>query len=231
MGPIKRQRTAGDAGQPGADGKGHGVHVAGGHTQARRHVAVLHDGPQPPPAAAAVEIEVEQRHGHDDQADDKDALIGQDDAVADFKAAGQPGGADHVDVGGAEDGARRLLQHEGHAVGRQQRVERPPIEVADHRHLQKNAQGRGDEKGDRQRQHKPDAQLDAAQVGRQDLLAEVGGVGADHDELAVGHVDDVHQAKRKRQPQGDQQQDRTETQSVKDLQYQQFHVSIFPSTT
>ena len=39
------------------------------------------------------------------------------------------------------------------------------------------------------------------------LLQRVGGVRADHDELAVGQVDDVHQPEGQRETQRDQQQD------------------------
>ena len=44
-------------------------------------------------------------------------------------------------------------------------------------------------------------------------LHDVGGVGAEHHQLAVRHVDDAHDAERDRQADGDQHQHRSEAQA------------------
>ena len=48
----------------------------------------------------------------------------------------------------------------------------------------------------------------------EDVLDQVGRVGADGDEFPVGHVDDAHQAERDRQPDGDDQEHGTERQAA-----------------
>ena len=50
----------------------------------------------------------------------------------------------------------------------------------------------------------------AGRVGPEQVLHDVGRVGADHHQLAVRHVDDAHQAVGDRQAERDQQQDRAE---------------------
>ena len=48
-------------------------------------------------------------------------------------------------------------------------------------------------------------------------LADVGCVGANHQQFAVRHIDDAHQTKGDRQPQGRQQQHATERDTVEQL--------------
>ena len=49
------------------------------------------------------------------------------------------------------------------------------------------------------------------------VLEHVRDVGADHDQLAVGHVDDAHLAVREGQSEGDEQQDGGDAQTDVDL--------------
>ena len=58
--------------------------------------------------------------------------------------------------------------------------------------------------------------MPAAPANRADLrLQHVRRVGADHDQLAVRHVDHAHLAERERQAEGDEQQDRRDDQPLK----------------
>ena len=51
-------------------------------------------------------------------------------------------------------------------------------------------------------------------TGFEQVLHHVGGVGPQHHQLAMGHVDDSHQAKNNGQTQGRQHQHRTDGQAV-----------------
>ena len=62
-----------------------------------------------------------------------------------------------------------------------------------------------------------DAPNRSGRVSADDLLHHEGRVGADHHHLAMGHVDDAHGAEGDRKPDGSQQQDRAEGDSVPDV--------------
>ena len=52
-------------------------------------------------------------------------------------------------------------------------------------------------RGERRRQRREQIEVERARkVGAKEILHDVGRVGADHDELAVRHVDDAHRARR-----------------------------------
>ena len=53
-------------------------------------------------------------------------------------------------------------------------------------------------------------------VGTKQVLHDVGGVRADHDQLAVRHVDHAHQAVRDREAERGQQQDGAERDAAED---------------
>ena len=95
----------------------------------------------------------------------------------------------------AEDRAHRLDQDQADAPGREQRLERPAVEEADHACARapcrpaptaRNATGIAASRYAVERA----GQRSAAEQ----VLDDVGRVGADHHQLAVRHVDDAHQA-------------------------------------
>ena len=97
---------------------------------------------------------------------------------------------------------RELLQDQGDTDGRQQRVERPFVHPLDDRRPRAAA------RGGRRRRRPPGARPTIEMpVLRDHLLGDVGDVGADHEELAVRHVDHAHLAERERQAERGQQQD------------------------
>ena len=113
------------------------------------------------------------------------------------------------DVLRAEDRAHGLDQDEADAPRREQRLERPAVEEADHDALEHHARPR------RRRRTPPAPRTQvpvegARQVRAEQVLHDVGRVRADHDQLAVRHVDDAHQAVGDREPERGEQQDRAE---------------------
>jgi hypothetical protein len=93
------------------------------------------------------------------------------------------------------------------------------VHAAQQRHLEQHAEQAGDDEGDRQR-HEQRQAGDA-----EDLVGDVRGVGAGHDELAVRHVDDTHLTERERQTERGQQEDRPHAQPVEHLGDQDSHGS------
>jgi len=93
-----------------------------------------------------------------------------------------------------DDQGHRRDQTETQSPGRQHCVEQPPVEKADNGALDHQT----DEADYNRRQRHPDPQVKA--MGR----AQHHGVGAEHDELALGEVDDPHHAVDDRQPQREQ---------------------------
>src|SRR5438445_436392 len=60
----------------------------------------------------------------------------------------------------------------------------------------------------------------------------VADVAADHDELAVSHVDDVHEPERDRQADRNQQEDGGNAQAVEDTEQDQArHAPLYPAAT
>ena len=54
-----------------------------------------------------------------------------------------------------------------------------------------------------------------SKTGAENILHDITRVSADRDHLAVRHIDNAHQAERNREPQRDNQQNRTETKPAK----------------
>jgi hypothetical protein len=102
----------------------------------------------------------------------------------------------------------RAAAGQAHAERRQQRLERPAVEKADDRPLEDHARGAGDEEGG------GDGDQDRSfDVLRHHQLHDIGGVGAQHHQFAVRHVDDAHHAEGNRQPNRDQHQHRSEAEA------------------
>ena len=106
--------------------------------------------------------------------------------------------------------AHRLLQDQADAPGREQGFERPPIEKADDGALQHDADSR--RRREKQREAPPPNRRRAtAPAGRcETLLHDEGRIGAEHDHLAMRHVDDAHHAEGDGKPDRRQQQDAAE---------------------
>ncbi|MNI39852.1 hypothetical protein D3C73_940430 [compost metagenome] len=86
-----------------------------------------------------------------------------------------------------------MNQHQADAPGRQQGFQRTPIEMTNHRALQRHADGRGDEKSHRQRNQR--IELDGlGREAQKQQLHDIGRVRAQHQHLAVRHVDHPEQA-------------------------------------
>src|SRR5690606_40738088 len=106
--------------------------------------------------------------------------------------------------------AHRQLQDQADAEGGQQGFQRSAVEKTYDAALDGDAHQSGDEKG----RGDGDQQAPLDEVGKQDLDSP-GGIGAEHDQLAVGHVDHAHDAEGNGQADGRQQQDGTQAQDRK----------------
>ena len=113
--------------------------------------------------------------------------------------------------------AHRLLQDQRHAPGGEQRLERPAVEEADDAALD----------GDADQRRRPGRRAAAAisqrpveqagARGADELLDDEGRVGAEHDHLAMRHVDDAHHAEGDGEADRGQQQHRAERDAVPDV--------------
>src|SRR5690606_2221386 len=112
-----------------------------------------------------------------------------------FRRADRPGQR-------AEQGAHRLPQDQADAEGGQQGFQRSAVEKTYDAALDGDAHQPGDQEG----RGDGDQQAPLDEVGKQDLDSP-GGIGAEHDQLAVGHVDHAHDAEGNGQADGRQQQD------------------------
>ena len=100
----------------------------------------------------------------------------------------------------------RLLDQDCDAPGGQQRVEQAAIQPANDDALDREPDQRRDDEGQRDGHEDVRPEIDAR---------EHRDVGADHDHLAMGHVDDAHRAVGDGQTQRHQEQDRAEAQADK----------------
>ncbi|MNZ90696.1 hypothetical protein D3C78_1096650 [compost metagenome] len=88
--------------------------------------------------------------------------------------------------------------------------------MADHRALQGHADGGGDQESDRQGGQRVEVEVAGGEL-LEGALHQPGGVGAEHQHLAVGHVDHPEQAEGDGQAEGGEQQDGTERQAAEGL--------------
>jgi hypothetical protein len=99
-----------------------------------------------------------------------------------------------------------LLQDQAQAPGRQQRIQRAPVQVPYQNVFHQHAQ----QAGGAERQHDRQEEIQAEQgghVGGEQLGRQVGDIGAQDHELAMRHVDDAHLAEDDGQPQRHQHED------------------------
>jgi hypothetical protein len=102
-------------------------------------------------AEASVAQERQQQDEHQQcEHHDPEPAIGDGD-VAEIERAAHPGRIADILVGRAEGGAYRLLQDEGEAPGRKQRLERSSIEEPDDAPLDQDADKARDQEGERRR--------------------------------------------------------------------------------
>ena len=73
-----RENTAGDAGQAGGEGERQGIDRAGVNTQSRCHGPILHHGPDLQAKRGLVEPEIHAQQTHGRDADDEQAIAGND---------------------------------------------------------------------------------------------------------------------------------------------------------
>ncbi|MNE15807.1 hypothetical protein D3C80_1087280 [compost metagenome] len=142
-----------------------------------------------------------------------------------MNAARQPGRVGHFDVLRTEDQAYGLDQDQADAPGRQQGFQWPAVEVANHRALQQHADAGRDEERHRQRHQWVERQRLGGQALQQGLH-HVGGIGTEHQHLAMGHVDHPEQAESDGQAQRGQQQDRPQRHAAESLTEQLTHQQL-----
>ena len=162
-------------------------------------------------------LEQEQEPGEDREReeDDVEAVPG-DGHLAELERARHPRRVADLAVGRAEDRAHRLLQDQADAPGGEQRLERPAVEVAHDAALDGDADAAGDEEGERGGDQQRPVE-EAGGVGADHLLGDEGGVGAEHDQLAMRHVDDAHHPEGDGEADGGEQQHRAERQAEPDV--------------
>ncbi|MEY2824002.1 MAG: hypothetical protein RLZ64_540, partial [Pseudomonadota bacterium] len=128
-----------------------------------------------------------------------------------------------ADGKGAAHGAHELLQDQADAPGGQQRFQGPAVEAADHRLLQQQARQAAHQEGQGDRHQDVDREQRIRQHRLEDVLHHEGGVGTEHHQLAVGHVDDTHQPEDHRQAQCRQHQNRADGHAVEECVVEKIH--------
>jgi len=135
--------------------------------------------------------------------------------VADLEGAAHPGRGRHFAVARPEGRAHRLLDDERQAPGGEQGFERAAIQEADDAAFDHDADEARD---DERRRHRDDERVfEQPRIGHvggaRQFLDHEGHIGADHHHLAMGHVDDAHDAERDGEPDGGEQQHRAEREA------------------
>ena len=139
----------------------------------------------------------------------------------------QPGHGRDLDLPGVDELAKELLQDQADPPGGQQRVERTLVEITDQAALQRIAEHAGDDEC----QHDPEEDVDVHQPGEETLEqhgSAVAAVRPHGHQLAVGHVDDAHEAEHDRQPQRHQHQDREDAQPGESLHGEHVEIHFLP---
>ena len=144
------------------------------------------------------------KHG-DGKSNDDQTVVRQGQITQNLHPTTHPGRVFHTDVLRTEKAAHQLLQHEADTPGGQQCLKRATIQKTDDTAFQgRPHQGRCHE-GHRHRGHQIPVEI-GGQVFLENTLHHVGGIGANHHQLAVGHVDHAHQPVGDGQAQRHQQQ-------------------------
>jgi len=139
-----------------------------------------------------IQVAHAQQHGNC-KADDDQAVVWQREVGEHLHPTAHPRGVFHTHVLGAKNRSHQLHQHQADAPGGEQCLQRAAIQKAQHAALQHRAHcGRG---AKRQRQRGDQVPVERARkILLEDALHHISGVGADHHQLAMGHVDHAHQA-------------------------------------
>ena len=146
--------------------------------------------------------------------DDGDAVVWQREIGQQRNAATHPAGVFHAHVLRTEQAAHGLLQHQADAEGGQQSLQRAAVEEANHTALQNRPNQCCGQKGDRNGHHQIPAKSRLRHKALKQQLHHIRGIGADHDQLTMRHVDDAHQAVSNGQAQRSQQQHRAQTDAA-----------------
>ena len=134
-----------------------------------------------------------------------------------FEAAGHEARVGHFLVGSAEDRTHRLLQDQTDAEGGKQGLQGSAIEEADDAPLQNDAHQGGKEESHRQGDDQIEVDPGGRHPGAKGFLDHIGGVAAQHDHLAMGHIDDPHDAESDGKTDGGQQQDAAQGQALEQI--------------
>src|SRR5260221_8676922 len=187
-----QQRAAGQAGNTRAQAEGQGIDARRGHADAGSHGAVLSHSANEESQARFREQQPDPTEHGGGKEDDDGAAPRQHDVCEHFDAARHPHRVFDLHVGRAEYRSYSLYQRETDAPGREQRFQRPAVEPANHAALERHA----DECRDHERRRHCASQVPiegARRVASEQVLHHVCRIRADHDELAVRHVDHAHQ--------------------------------------
>ncbi len=203
---------------PEPEAEGVGVHAPGRHAEAGGHRPVLGDAAHEQPSR------VRGQQASDQPTTTAGAKTDDHDPVPRQRRGWRTAGCRPTSRTGfstwtfcaPNDGAHRLDQDQADAPGREQRLQRPPVEEADDAALERHADQRS--RGRRRPAPPPPGTSRTApgSVAAEQVLDHVGRVGADHDQLAVRHVDDAHQPVGDGEPQRSEQQHAAEAHAAED---------------
>ena len=124
---------------------------------------------------------------------------------------------------GERNAANELLKNQADTPGGQQGFQRTAVQPADHSAFQKNTDRATHDEGEGNRdQH---VGVVNRLKGRQleDQLHHIGGVGPEHDQLAMGEIDHPHQAKHNGKSKGGHQQHGADGHTVEQTFKKQLH--------
>jgi hypothetical protein len=219
------ERHTAEAGDARTEAEGEHVHTTGRHAAASGHVAVLGDGTNVEAEAGFIQQQPRQHHHEQGESNDDDAVVRQHKIGQHLNTAGQPRRVGHFNVLRAEQQTHQLDQHQADAPRREQGFQWSAVEVTNHRALQRHADCGRDKKRHRQRDQRVELNR-LWRIALEHQLHHIRRVGAEHQHLAVGHVDHPEQTEGDGQTEGRQQQNRTEGHAAEglteDLADQQF---------
>ena len=101
----------------------------------------------------------------------------------------------YAHIGRPEDGPHQLLQHKADPPSDQKTVQCPSVQPAYDNTLQQNTKQCREQEGYQNRCRKVPVKHSLWKNLFPYILDHISGIGANHYELAVGHVDDAHQPK------------------------------------
>ena len=117
----------------------------------------------------------------------------------------------------------KLLKNQTDAPGGEQGLQRVAVKPANHRAFQQDADHTADDESQGKR-HQHIGVVNRLQRRQlEDQLHHIGGVGTEHDQLAMGEVDHTHEAENNGQSQRGHQQDRANGHTVEQAFKKQLH--------